>query len=168
MFFQLPYRKFTIDSNLSRTEIICRLFDSIAEPRKNWQLFENRPEIFEGELSESGFQIKRIIRYRNSFLPIINGSFSFHENGSKIMITMELHPLVLAFLALWTFPLVAIGLLCLLSLIVSIITTGIIDFDILVISLVLIGMFLFCYFLTITGFNIEANKARQILYELLS
>lgn len=168
MFFGLPYRKFTIDSHLNKTEIISRLANSVSDSRRNWQSGETRAKIFEGALSESGFQIKRIIRYRNSFLPIINGTFETHENGTKVLITMKLHPLVLVFLLVWISPLIMIGSVLLLSLIVSMITTGTVDSNLLIIFFALMGMLLFAYLLTINGFMIEANKADRILSELLS
>jgi hypothetical protein len=168
MFFGLPYRKLTIDSPLNKTEIISRLANSVSDSRRNWQLWETRAEIFEGNLSESRFQIKRIIRYRNSFLPIINGTLEPHENGTKILITMKLHPLVLVFLLVWMSPLVMIGLGLLFSLVVSMITTGTVDFNLLLVLLGLMGMLVFAYILTSSGFTIEANKAYRILSELLS
>lgn len=167
MIFWLPYLKFTIDSNLSKREIISRLVDSVSEPRRNGQLWETRAKKFEGNLSESGFTIKRIIRYRNSFLPMINGKFQAQKNGTRILITIQLHPLVLVFMLWWMSPLIGMSLLLLLSLVASIITKGAIEIGILGIFLGLIGMLTFGYFLTLTGFSVEANKARQILDELL-
>ena len=43
-----------------------------------------------------------MIRYRNSFLPHVCGTFIPHDTGTTIRIRMTLHPLVIAFLVCWT------------------------------------------------------------------
>jgi hypothetical protein len=48
---------------------------------------------FEGDLSPQGFNITRIISYRNSCIPEIRGRFEPSETGTKIVIEMTMHPL---------------------------------------------------------------------------
>ncbi len=99
----LPYKRLVFESPLSQEEVIHRLTLEVAKPRSGLQLqwFEKRTEKFEGTVSEEGFQINRIIRYRNSCLPVIHGCFSPLMKGVRIEVTMKLHIVVLAFSIIW-------------------------------------------------------------------
>lgn len=58
---------------------------------------DKRTEMFEGTVSEEGFDINRILRYyRNSFLPVIHGRFSPLGQGVRIEVTMTFHIVVWA------------------------------------------------------------------------
>jgi hypothetical protein len=48
---------------------------------------------FEGDISPKGFCISRIIRYRNSCLPEVRGTFEPSNAGTKIVIEMKMHPI---------------------------------------------------------------------------
>lgn len=50
---------------------------------------------FEGEVGDRTFKIERAINYRNSFLPIIQGSFEQLSFGTKITIEMKISPFVI-------------------------------------------------------------------------
>ena len=89
----LPFDKFEIQTNLSLTEVRRKLNEQIDEKRVFNILRTNKK--FEGEAYSDGFKINRIISYRNSFLPILHGSFKNNPKGTSIIIKLRLHKLVL-------------------------------------------------------------------------
>ena len=88
-----------IDTALSVKEIIASL-DSQTEPKKGFR-FGRGHTIFQGTFSCDGFKIARIIRYRNSLLPIIRGTYAAGPSGTAITIKMRPHPFVTAFICFW-------------------------------------------------------------------
>lgn len=56
---------------------------------------------FEGYFHQDHFQIQRIIKGRNSFLPQINGHIAPHINGTKLIAELKLPSFVLVFMTLW-------------------------------------------------------------------
>ena len=53
---------------------------------------------FEGDVSPEGFNISRIISYRNSCIPVIRGRFEPSATGTSIVIEMRMHPAGFVFL----------------------------------------------------------------------
>ncbi|NES17781.1 MAG: hypothetical protein F6K41_02285 [Symploca sp. SIO3E6] len=97
----LPRDTFTIQSHKSLPEVIRQLKAHIEAPKViRWNFSDNHAP-YEGTISSSGFEIRRIINYRNSFLPNIRGRFDSSSAGTQIRITMGLHPFVIAFLLFW-------------------------------------------------------------------
>jgi hypothetical protein len=97
----LPYDSFTIQTRDPLPLILQRLNAEVEAPRIRFGFSRNRA-LYQGSVSEGGFKITRIINYRNSFLPIIRGSFTQQLDGTTIIhITMGLHPFVMAFLGFW-------------------------------------------------------------------
>jgi hypothetical protein len=47
---------------------------------------------FQGVISGNGFILNRIIRYVNSFLPIIHGTFESVPRGTAVHVRLKLHP----------------------------------------------------------------------------
>ena len=64
---------------------------------------EERAEdpVFVGSVRELSFSIRRYIRYRNSFLPMIRGRLTPIETGTRVSVTMFIHPAVAVFMAFW-------------------------------------------------------------------
>jgi hypothetical protein len=151
----LPYTQLVFESPLSKEEVVRRLTLEVASRRWGWGLFERRTELFEGEVSEGGFRISRIIRYRNSFLPVIHGRFSPLVKGVRIDITMRLHVAVLIFSIVWLSA-VGFGALAFAS---QFLSTGKIEGG----MLIPLGMLLFFYLMVTIGFGVEANKASKLL-----
>ena len=154
----LPYKRLVFQSSLSREEIIRRLTIEVASCGSGGWLFERRTQDFEGLVSDEGFKISRVIRYRNSFLPIVEGKFSPIVNGVRIDVTMRLHFAVLLFSIVWLSG-VGFGVL---TVVKHLISTG--RFD----SVIFIpfGMLLFGYLLITLGFGIEANKSSDLLNDI--
>jgi WD40 repeat protein len=97
----LPYDTFTLQTPDALAIVLQRLAAYI-EPEKpiRWHFSRNHLP-YEGTVSETGFQIRRIIHHRNSFLPRIQGRFDTSPLGTSVHITMSLHPFVIGFLILW-------------------------------------------------------------------
>ena len=91
----IPYRKFTIDTLLTQQEAIDKLSAEVAPQRGLIAWFDTRSQLFEGFLYQDKFQISRIIRCRNSFLPYLYGRFHVCPAGIQIQVVMTFHPLIL-------------------------------------------------------------------------
>ncbi|MEO1401051.1 MAG: hypothetical protein AAFV72_07295 [Cyanobacteria bacterium J06635_1] len=96
-----PYKAFTLKTPDSLAMVKQRLAGHIEAPKLvRWQ-FSRDHAPYQGTISDDGFEIRRIIHYRNSFLPNIHGRFESTPTGTEVHITMQLHPLVLAFMCAW-------------------------------------------------------------------
>jgi hypothetical protein len=154
----LPYQKIVIEVPYSREELTRRLGKEVTGRQWSWGWTEKRAELFEGVVSDEGFQISRIIAYRNSFLPVIQGRFHPHVKGVRVEITMRLHVAVLIFSVVWL-SLVGQGALAAGA---QILTTGRVDS----VMLIPFGMLLFFYLMVTIGFGVEAKKASKLLNSL--
>jgi hypothetical protein len=149
----LPYYSFEIKSSLSVEESFAVL-NSEVEPNK-WFRFSSNHKLFEGTVSREGFKIKRIINYRNSFLPVIYGTFTPGLNGTIVNIKMKMYSGVYVFMCFW-FCAVGTGLFA-----------GINQFHSSKVQqpdiLIPLGMLLFGIVLVSGGFWFEVKQAIPIL-----
>jgi hypothetical protein len=106
----MPIYRFTIDTPLDAGEISRRLQDLTRDEPGFWQsikeAFGKRSEEekpFIGTVDKSQFQLRRDIRYKNSFLPQIRGSITSALPGSKVIVRMRIHPFVAVFMCIWLF-----------------------------------------------------------------
>lgn len=98
-----PYDTFTIQT-LDSLPIVLNKLSANVEPQKTFRWsFSHNQKPYEGTIFDTGFEIHRIIHYRNSFLPRIQGQFESSATGTTVRITQQLHPFVLAFLGFWFF-----------------------------------------------------------------
>lgn len=98
----LPTENITYKTRLKEDEIIRRLSDCI-EPEKTFRfgIFSSgSTKSYEGKINGQTFNIKRIISYRNSFLPRINGVIERDFDGLTIKVKMRLHTFVIVFLCI--------------------------------------------------------------------
>ncbi len=88
-----PYHSFEIETPLSVNEIVAAL-NSDTEPFKwpRWPFLAPEHHTFQGVVSMEGFKIYRIPDYRNSFLPIMHGSYREGQHGTVVSVRMKLHP----------------------------------------------------------------------------
>lgn len=94
----LPYDKFEVVVGLPAAQVRERIQDNIG-PTGIMGIFSSVGDrAFNGKVSDENFKIHRNIRYRNSFLPILCGSFEHHPAGTLVSVRMRLHYLVMAFL----------------------------------------------------------------------
>jgi hypothetical protein len=96
----LPYHRFSVQTHHPLTAVIDALEQYIEAPRLR-SPFSRDHAPYTGTLSAKGFQIRRIIRYRNSFLPQIHGQFESIPQGTVVHVRMSLHPFVIAFSLVW-------------------------------------------------------------------
>src|SRR5690348_12769063 len=94
-----PFRKFAIASPLAR-ELAVRELRKAVGPRRFFGVAKI-PQPFEGEVGADQFRIFRTIRYRNSFLPLIDGKFENAASGSRLSVTMRPIAVVLAVWVIW-------------------------------------------------------------------
>jgi hypothetical protein len=101
-------RRFVFVSALPPAEVVERLRAATRAPSGMWLLSgyggfgPAPPKVrFVGEIGETRFELRRDIRYRNSFLPKIRGEISPQAQGTRIATTFGVHPLVLAFMVFW-------------------------------------------------------------------
>ena len=101
---RLPYQTIVLESVLEPPEVVERL-QADVEPL---QLFSRGPRQrpFEGTVEGTSFYINRIIAYRNSFRPQLHGRIEpTAGGGSRVVVSFQLHPVVLVLLAfgVWFF-----------------------------------------------------------------
>ncbi len=156
----LPYDTFTIQTQDSVSEVIRRL-EAQIEARKAFRSYFSRDHApYEGRIDSTGFEIYRIIHYRNSFLPNIRGQFESLPNGTLIRVTMRLHPFVTAFLLFWF--LVWYGAT------IPIFLSGAMSGDVQSEALLFLGMPIVILFSFWCAFWYEANRSRQELRQVIN
>jgi hypothetical protein len=144
----LPYRRFEVTSPLSAANAIERLRESV-EP-KRWMRVSRDHRVFEGTIDGMQFDVRRIIHYRNSFIPLIRGRIEPAPSGSRLTGTMRIHPVVGAFMVLWLAIVVFIG--------VPILVGSLSDHWFNPVALVPLIMLAAGITLPFVGFSVEARK----------
>jgi len=144
----IPYQRFEIKIKLSQDATREKLAD-IVEPRQLGWRFSNEHKPFEGELEINKFKISRVIRYRNSFLPVLVGAIQDDLDASSLQVVARPNWFVIV---LWPLLLLAFFY----STIISAETTNI--------GLILLFI-LFFYAVPTFFFNLELNKAKKLLNE---
>ena len=133
---------------------------AVVEPKRWWRNpFSRKHKRYQGQVTPDGFEFTRIIHHRNSFLPVLKGQLQPAVQGTLIVMTLSLPPLVLVFWGLW---MLLIGLGALVGFASWLTTPG--DPA----RLIPVGMFVFGYLLCTLSFNWEARKERQFMAELLT
>jgi WD40 repeat protein len=156
----LPYDAFTIQTREPLSDVIEKLDAQIEAPKAIRWTFSRNHSPYEGTISNSGFELRRIIHYRNSFLPKLRGRFEPSSDGTIIRVTIRLHPFVIAFLLFWysvwysiTIPLFVFGAF-----------SG--DVDV-VIALQFLGLPIVLLFVFWCAFWYEANRSRHKLAQII-
>jgi len=152
--------RFTINSLLNSELVRRKLLEVVEPPQRVTWGFRRADKPYEGEIRDYTFKIRRIINYRNSFLPVIKGRIYAEGMGSKIEIEMKLEPLVFLFMLFW---LGIVGNICIVSL-TSMIYERKFSLDL----MVPFGMFTCALLMTFIGFKSETKIAKQFLIDLLT
>ena len=95
----LPYQRYEVISPKTPDKVRAALRGAV-EPRC-FLRFGAGTRPFEGEVEQRTFDLKRTIGYQNAFLPRIQGTVDATPGGSRISVTMSLHPVVLVFMTAW-------------------------------------------------------------------
>lgn len=162
----MPIYHFAFDVPLPSQVVAARLQAFVRQPRGFFESIrnsvaspfkvgssDNSEPPFLGKVNDDSFRVRRDIRYRNSFLPLIWGRIASGAGGSHLSVTMFLHPFVAAFMAFW-FSGVGYGAWRFLTLPSHANKFG---------SFIPAGMFVFGIALVCGGFFPEALKARRLL-----
>jgi hypothetical protein len=156
----LPYEHILYDSDLSLEEVIKKL-NLIVEPPKLFRLSGLKEKMasnkYEGELKEDSFKINRIVNYRTSLLPIVQGKIKQIEGRTTLKLKMRLNYFSLIFMIIWFG---GIGTVC------GKIIASNIEYQLL--DVVPFAMFVFPYFIILLGFKNEVDKTKKDLTEYLN
>lgn len=161
----IPYEQFTIETSLLADEARDRLVQ-VTEPNRLFRWWWTEHKAYEGNIQGYQFSVSRIINYRNSFLPSIAGQIQPARSGCSIRITMRLHIVVLAFIALW----LAGGGLLLFLFLGSLIASGFKGSGDLSFTpegiLIAAAIFVLVYGIVLLAFRFEAAKSKAFFYQL--
>lgn len=151
-----PYLEEQIDSGKTPGDIRM-ILQSVTDSRKID--FSADAEFF-GQIYPLGFRITPRLNYRNSFVPLLTGIMIEKEEGTAIKVTLQMHILTRAFLAVWN------GLACFFFLcaILALFAGGPEQISIMIVS---VGLLLFGQVFPRCGFYGPAKKALERLKELL-
>ena len=158
----LPYDKIDITTKLTDKQIVSRL-RGITDTDKKFsfkKLLSSTDKTYFGTIRDNKFEIKRIIYYQNSFLPISFGSFEKTINGSTIRIKMRMNMVVNIFLSIICLGLLFFSIAFLLYADKS-------DNKAITRFIPLIMLFII-YILVMLFYKLESKKAKRDLIELLS
>ena len=150
----MPIYRFQIDVDATPQIVAERLRSIVRQDRRepfgmdwwSWRSRDPASPPFMGTVRDDSFRLRRDIRGRNSFLPQVRGHFASIPTGTRVCVTMFVHPLVVLFMAFWL-GLVGYG--------------GRADPS--ANSLVLWCMFIFGIVLTTASFFPEALQAKRII-----
>lgn len=93
-------RSVTFETSLTPEQVTHRLQQDITAPARPF--FDRRTQRFQGTFEGERFQMMRIVKGRNSFNPVIRGQLSRVAGGTRIEAQLQLHPLVMGILAIFT------------------------------------------------------------------
>lgn len=163
----IPFENYTLASTLSMEEVKKRLSESI-EPKKtsNFSFFPSYSlKPYSGQITGDNFEMVRIIRYKNSFLPFITGKISSNFGQTLIKIKMRPNIFVLIFIGywLWFFGPMCFGFILRILPFKNNAPTHF-SYD----MLIPFGMILFVWLLALLGFKSESRKSKEFLEVLLN
>jgi hypothetical protein len=154
----VPFYRFQIDVNAPPPVVIERLRSIVRDKptfgeslRKMWSFGKPVSPPFIGSVQGESFKIRRDIRYRNSFLPIIWGRVTQNGVGARVYVTMFIHPIVALFMIFW------LGMAGFAA--VSARSAS---------SMIPSGMFIFGVALAAGGFIPEAIKAKRLISDAVA
>ncbi len=139
-----PFQKIVLTSKLNENELTSRLNEYVEPFQFKLYWLRDSPKPYVGNITEKGFGIRRIFKGRNSFIPFVIGKIEKKEAGSKIVVIMRLHFIVM-------FPL--LFLTC------FVFFYGVIREN----NFVLLFFILVFYIVLMYFFNIETNRTKKDL-----
>jgi hypothetical protein len=104
----MPLYRFHVDVDVPPPMVAERLKSIVREKPAFWESIQMAwrkrdpaSPPFMGTVQDDSFRLRRDIRGRNSFLPMIWGRFISTPAGTRVCVTMFIHPLVALFVAFW-------------------------------------------------------------------
>ncbi len=98
-----PYDEFTVQTP-DPPDVVAARLSAIVDPT---ELFGGRHNpylqhpYFQGAVWAGGFEVRKIILYRNSFVPVLRGHFKPTPAGTAVHVTMSLQTWVAVFVYVW-------------------------------------------------------------------
>jgi hypothetical protein len=104
----MPFRRFHIDA-AETPEIVIESIRREVRPKPDlveyfralWKSPKLGGPVFVGTIDGHTFRIRQVIRGRNSFIPLIWGRIEPNQSGTRINVTMLMHPFVFVFMLFW-------------------------------------------------------------------
>ncbi|BAZ39832.1 hypothetical protein NIES4101_57890 [Calothrix sp. NIES-4101] len=166
----LPYEGLIIYSQLSQESAIQKLID-VVDSSSNQNFRSSAIKPYRGEIIGYKFKIRRIINYRNSFLPVIQGEIKSVREGCCIDLKIRLNLIVICFTFVWSSPLIYLLLMIFIVMIIKLFSPGLVTVSGSIpsnIIFALFGFILFYYCLVTICFKIESTKAKVFLQKLFN
>jgi len=154
----LPFERLTLRTPLSPDEVYARLAAAVEPVRWYRSPFSRAHRPYEGEITPNGFKIRRVINYRNSFLPAITGRIRVDEIGSAIELVFRLHVVVAVFMVVWLGGAAAATIVG---------AAEILRGHAPAVAWIPLGMLVLGYAMMQGGFVIESRKAKRFFDELI-
>lgn len=98
----LPFENYTLTTRLTPQEVCQRISDNTGPQRTFASFFERSNPIskpYEGFVGRNIFKIKRVISYRNSFMPVISGYVYTEREKTHVKIEMKIIQWALIFVS---------------------------------------------------------------------
>lgn len=95
----LPRESFTV-LTVDPLSIVLQRLSAHVEETQLFRFSRNHA-FYQGTLTESGFEVTRIIHSRNSCIPLIRGYFEAQSQGTAVHVRMSFHPFVIGFIGVW-------------------------------------------------------------------
>jgi hypothetical protein len=153
-----PDERFVIDAQAAPDEVRDRLSSAVARGRR---VSLRRPKaVFTGTVGTNSFQLRPVLGYRNSFVPVARGSFTSGSAGTRVDVRLRMLPAVAIFMAVW----LSLATAFFLGLVVIAFRNPARSW----LPLVGIVFFAFGYLLMKLSFSFEARRIRANLALLLS
>ena len=93
----VPFDKRVLVTSL-KSDTIRSMLSQAVDTNLKW--YQRRSQkLFRGQVSDEGFRIYRIIRGRNTYLPLIKGKLEPAGDGTRLILTFSLHPIAVVALA---------------------------------------------------------------------
>jgi hypothetical protein len=158
----LPYKKYTLNSSLSKEEVVVNLKSSIDFEKSfgfgGANIKYSKPYV--GIVYGNLFEMKRVIDYRNAFIPQIKGEIVENKEGVIINIEIKLLGYVQAFLLVWFgFCLFFSSIILILAIFKENINVSMVFF--------LLFMFVMGSTIVYSGFESEADTTKRDLEKIL-
>ena len=95
----MPLYRVSVDISAPPDVVAERLRAVIGQPAGLWANSSDAP--FVGAINGNSFQLRRNTQSRNSFLPQIRGRMMLVPTGTRVDVTMFMHPFVLMLMLVW-------------------------------------------------------------------
>src|SRR6266568_8926904 len=148
-----PCERTVFKSKLSEKEVKRRIVQTINSKNLNWG------KSFDGSISNNEFRIHRLIWYRNSFLPELNGRIISDPDGTLIEVETKMFAAVRIFMIIFC----AVAFFIFMAGIWACFVNRKLILFVFAIPLIMLAIF----FISKISFKWEGNKAKRLFAELI-